>query len=182
MNESDPTPQVSGPRLPRGLAGAVVILLSLQLGLGYLQGALLHRQHAELQSMRADLQDLVEALEQSQGNVGGAVGEGGSWSFTRGRSRNRAVPGYSKTHLAVLGSEEEEKAVKELQESKDSAKKAVQEARKAQEQVSFTENARKADEQAKLQAAQSGWQKWTFLGLGLVLAALVLRAWLRRRG
>jgi hypothetical protein len=161
----------------------VVVLLVLQLGLGYLQGALLHRQHAELQSMRTDIQDLVDALEQSQGTLGGAVGEEEGWSFTRTPPQvRRPAPRWAKTRFAVLGIEEEEKALKELQASRDSGKKAVQDSRKAQQQISITENAKKAEEKAKIESVQNDWQKWSLAGLGLVVLAFILRAWWRRRG
>lgn len=182
MNHPDTASRGPGPGFPRGLAGAVVLLLVLQLALGYLQGGLLHRQHAELQSMRADIQDLVEALEQSQGATGGMVGRDEDWSFTRHPARTRPAPRYLKTRVAVLGPEEEEKTLKELKETRDSAKKAVQDSRKAQEQLSISENAKKAEQKAKVESAQNQWQKWSLAGLGLVVLAFVIRGWLRRNG
>lgn len=181
MNEPDSSSRPATSGFPRGLAAAVVLLLVLQLGLGYLQGGLLHRQHAELQSLRADLQDLVDALEQSQGAVGGTVGEGEGWAFTR-TARLRPAPRYAKAGFAVLGSEEEEKTMKELRENKEAAKKAIQDSRKAQEQISYSENARKAEQKAKIESAQNDWQKWSLAGLALVVLAFLVRGWLRRRG
>ncbi len=179
MNDPRTPAPPPAPGLPRGLAAAGVILLTLQLALGYLQGGLLHRQHGELQSLRADLQDLTEALEQSQGSGGGTVG-GERWSFTR-RTPGPG-PRYRAAGMAVLGSDDDERAQKELQQSRDSAKKAVQEGRKAQEQLSITENARKADEKARMDSAQNQWQRWSLAGAGLVVLAFVLRGWWRRRG
>ena len=55
-------------------------------------------------------------------------------------------------------------------------------AKKAQQQVSITENARKAETREKIDAAQGNWQKWSLIALGVVALALIIRAWIQRRG
>jgi hypothetical protein len=184
MNPPDTSPRGPAPGFPKGLGWAVVVLLTLQLGLGYLQGALLHRQHAELQSLRADLQDLAEALDQSQGNTGGSVGqESSAWKPIR--RPGSPAPRLQKTGRAVLDTDEDEKnqekTQKDLKEVQESNQKAVKDARKAREQLSITENIRKADEKAKIEAAENEWKKWSFAALALVLVAFFVRWW-RRRG
>ena len=188
MSTLEPPSRGPAPLFPRGLAWAIVLLLSLQLGLGYLQGALLHRQHAELQSLRADIQDLADAIDDSTGNSGGEVNGGRSLRPGRGPLQGARAPRLVKTSHVVLdpGPEDEdkldEKNRKEMKEVQDSAKKAVADARKAQSQLSLSENARKAEEKAKLEAAQSQWQKGALAATALVVLALLLRAWWRRRG
>lgn len=185
MSDSpNPNPEPrQGPSFPRGLGAAVVLLLALQLVLGYIQGGLLHRQHGELQSMRADLQDLAEALEQSQGATGGTVGEDNPWTFTQRPLTHRRAPRLLKVHrLSPEGDEATDQAKKDLQQARESAQKAVQDSRKVREQLSITENARKAEEKAKAEAAQNEWKKWSLGALVLVVLAFFLRSWLRRRG
>ena len=77
---------------------------------------------------------------------------------------------------------EEEQARKDIQNSNDSAKNAVSKAREVQSQLSIEENIRKADEKAKMDTAESSWQKWLWIALGAGLVGMVIRAWLRRRG
>lgn len=178
------------PLLPRWLGIAVVLLLSLQLALGYVQGALLHRQQAELHSLRTDLQDLTEAIEQNHGALEGDTGDPEVWRPTR-YARHARHARYDAPRRpakqppvvarAVLDGDEDDRIKKELDQSKESAKKAVQDARKAQEQVSFAENARKAEARQQVDAAHGQWQKWSLIALGVVALALVARAWIRRR-
>jgi hypothetical protein len=164
----------------------VVVLLSLQLGLGYLQGALLHRQHVELMSLRADIQDLAEALDQDSNSS--EAGDSRGWRPGRRSLPGHSAPSFQKSGLLVLdpGVDDEdkfeEKTRKEMKEVQESNKKAVADARKVQSQLSISENARKAEEKAKMDAAQSQWQKWSMVALGVVALAFVLRAWWRRRG
>lgn len=178
------------PLPPRWLGIAVVLLLSLQLALGYVQGALLHRQQAELHSLRTDLQDLTEAIEQNHGALEGDTGDPEVWRPTR-YARHAHHARYDAPRRpakqppvvarAVLDGDEDDRIKKELDQSKESAKKAVQDARKAQEQVSFAENARKAEARQQVDAAHGQWQKWSLIALGVVALALVARAWIRRR-
>ena len=186
MNLEDSSSRGLAPVFPRGLAWAVVLLLSLQLGLGYLQGALLHRQHAELQSLRADIQDLAEALD--QGSTGSEAGESRGWRPGRHPIVGHPGPRFQKTGLVVLDpgvddeDKQQEKTLKEMKEVQESNKKAVQDARKVQSQLSITENARKAEEKARMEAADNEWKKWSLAGLAVVVVAFGLRAWWRRRG
>ena len=169
------------PVFPRWLGLTVVALLSAQLVLGYVQGALLHRQQAELNSLRSDLQDLTEAIEQGQGSMDGDPdgGEAGRPAAPAARKR----PGsYARAGWMVLDGDEDERARKETRQSQESARKAVDDAKKAQQQVSITENARKAETREKIDAAQGNWQKWSLIALGVVALALIIRAWIQRRG
>lgn len=153
----------------------IPLFLGLQLALLWVQGAQLHRQNQVLQALREDIQALTESLETSQGPA----------SF---EDEAAAVPASffqdpPRKHMAVLGAQEEqEAAAKELQASRDSAQKAVKEAREAQSKISIEENARKAEETRKVQAATSAWQRWSWGALGLLALAFIARAWIRRRG
>lgn len=181
---SEPTRQEDRPGrppalFPRKLGFAILVLLSLQLALGYLQGALLNRQHEELRSLRTEIQDLTATLEQGYGVVDPGAGEDAWKPARRLRARPRT---YAAAGMVVLDGDEEDRARKELQQSKESAGKAVEDARKAQSQVSIEENARKAEVARKVDEAGGRWQKWTLIAIGVVVLAFLVRSWLRGRG
>jgi len=149
--------------------------LALQLGLLWIQGAQLHRQNQVLQGLREDIQALTESIENGQSSAAFQdEGEAVPASFD--------PPTAPPKKVAVLGAEEEqESAAKELKASRESADKAVKEAREAQSKLSIEENARKAEEARKVQAATSSWQGWAWGAFGLVVLALVGRSVIRRR-
>lgn len=157
------------------LRWTIPTFLLLQLGLLWIQGAQLHRQNQVLEGLREDLQALAESIEEGQPS-------------TANEEDSAAVPVHyqvqpePKKKVAVLGVEEEQDpAAKELQASRDSAQKAVKEAREAQSKLSYEENARKVEEARKIQAATSSWQAWAWGATGLVLLAFGARFLLRRR-
>lgn len=152
-------------------------LLALQLALLWLQGAQLHRQNQALQGLREDIQALTESLDaNSHGPVGTEEGD----TIVPASFLPRPV---QQKKVAVLGvQEEQEAASKEMQASRESAQKAVKDAREAQSKLSLEENARKAEEGKKVQAATSTWQRWVYGALGLVALALAARAVIQRRG
>jgi hypothetical protein len=157
------------------LRWTIPTLLGLQLALLWIQGAQLHRQNQVLEGLREDIQALTESIDAGQ-------------SSTSYEDDGAAVPvrfqiqQEPKKKVAVLGVEEEQdSAAKELQASRDSAQKAVKEAREAQSKLSFEENARKVEENRKVQAATSSWQVWTWGAIALVVLALVARSVIRRR-
>jgi len=157
------------------LRWTIPAFLALQLGLLWLQGAQLHRQNQVLQGLREDIQSLTESLENSQG----AASSDEEAAAVPANFWNEPVP---QKKVAVLGAEEEqESAAKELKASKDSAQKAVKDAREAQSKLSFEENARKVDEARKVQAATSSWVLWGWGAIALLVLTLVARSVIRRR-
>lgn len=159
------------------LRWTIPTLLALQLAMLWLQGAQLHRQNQVLQGLREDVQALTESIENGSGPA----------AF---EDENQFVPTRFLPHpppppqrAAVLGvQEEQEAAVKDLQASRESAEKAVKEAREVRSKLSLEENARKADEARKVQAATSRWQRWVWGALALLVLAWVARAVFQRRG
>jgi len=174
MNEN-PQP----PRPQTWLGPTLVALLVAQLGLSWIQGGLLHRQHQDIQGLREDVQGLTESLD--QGLTGAPEEEGRLAPARAKRSSRRSRKGERVTYISQE-EQPEQQAAKDLEASKQSAQKAVKDAREVQQNLSFEENARKAEEKAKLERAQSAWQKWFWIALGAGLLAIVLRNWLRRRG
>ena len=158
------------------LRWTIPTFLALQLGLLWIQGAQLHRQNQVLQALREDIQSLSESIDNSQSP---ASYEDDSVAVPAGFLPKPVPP---KT-AAVLGVQEEQDATaKELQASRESAQKAVKDAREVRSQISWEENARKAEEAKKVQAATSTWQRWVYGALALVALALVARAVIQRRG
>lgn len=154
----------------------IPLFLALQLGLLWIQGAQLHRQNQVLEALRDDIQALTDAMDSSQGPASYDWGAGAV-------PAHRGVPTAAPKKMAVLGAEEEQDAAsKELQASRDSAQKAVKEARETQSKLSLQENARKVEEARQVQAATRSWQGWALGALGLVVLALLTRAVLQRRG
>ncbi|MFZ1377314.1 MAG: hypothetical protein WAS25_12045 [Geothrix sp.] len=149
--------------------------LALQLGLLWIQGAQLHRQNQVLVGLREDIQALTESIEGSQSPAAfQEEGEAVPASF--------GPPATPPRQVAVLGAEEEQESVaKELKATRDSADKAVKDAREAQSKLSLEENSRKAEEARKVQAATSSWLTWVWVAVGLVALALVGRSVIRRR-
>ena len=160
------------------LRWTIPAFLALQLLMLWLQGAQLHRQNQVLQGLREDIQALTESLDNSPGPVSG----GDDADAVPASMPPKAQP-QAHTHVAVLGiQEEQEAATKDLQASRESAQKAVKDAREAQSKISIEENARKAEETRKVQAATSSWMNWAWGATALVAVALVARSVIRRRG
>lgn len=162
------------------LRWTIPVFLGLQVALLWLQGAQIHRQNQVLQGLREDIQSLTDSIE-----AGLSVDDLGTADQVVPSSFQRQSPEASKNdkQVAVLGAQEEEDpAIKELQASRESGRKAVAEAREAQSKLSISENIKKAEATQKVQAATRSWQRWVWAALGLVALAWVTRAFLRRRG
>ncbi len=161
------------------LRWTIPLFLGIQVLLLWLQGVQIHRQNQVLQGLRNDIQTLADSLLSSGPSSGEVEGE----QFVPSSFQSTQPPAKDENQMAVLGAQEEQDATaKELQVSRDSGRKAVAEAREAQSKLSWEENARKASEARKIQAASGSWQRWSLWALALVVAALGGRAILRRRG
>ena len=168
------------PRPQSWLGPVVVVLLAGQLGLIWVQGGLLHRQHQAIMGLRDDIQGLSESIEMGEGFV--SESEEGGFVPAHGRLPARRRVHFTRVAHISLQDEQAEQATQDLEASKKSAEKAVKEAREVQQKLSWEENARKAEEKAKIEKAQSRGQRWIWIGLAAGLVALVVRSWLRRRG
>lgn len=190
MNES---PE---PRQPGWIQSALVAVLAAQVGLLWLQGGLLNRQHGDIQAMRQDIQDLTEALDNGASDHAQAPEEGsyGPASVNPGRHRGARRPSHpglnNVSHARLIPSdpqdnapEGQDQAAKELEQSRDSAKKAIADARDAQQKISIQENIRKADEKKKVEAATSSFYPLVYWAMGIgLLAFIVGRVWRARAG
>ena len=173
MNEpASPSP------FPRWIVGAVLTLLTAQVGLLWLQGTMLERQHGVLQSLRQDMQDLTESLDEFQGNFDPGADEHARPSSHRMR---RHQP-LQRVRLQQEPQEEKDPIRKELEDSRKSEKEAVEKARDVRSKLSIEENARKADEKAKIEAETHKYRPLIWIGVAVGLLAMFLRSWMRNRG
>jgi O6-methylguanine-DNA--protein-cysteine methyltransferase len=176
--------------VPKWLSAAVVGLLTLQVGLLWTQGSLLQRQHEDLQSLRGDVQDLAASLD--QGYDDGDSQEldpdvrPARLPLRHPRLRHLGARpqriNYLHAQQPPEPSQPEDQARQELDASRQSAQQALAQARTAQSQLSYADNARKAEEKAAAEAAGSALQRNLLWGtLAVVLAAFGVRWMLRRR-
>lgn len=155
----------------------VPLLLSIQIGLLWLQGAQLHQQNQQISQLRADIQDLADSLGTSQDDSAPQDEDTGVVPL---RQRIHRRPRFQR--VAVLGlQDEKDSAADELRAAQASAQKAVKDAREAQSKVSIEENARRAEESRKVRGATAAWQKGAIGAVGLLCLAWLLRSWFRRR-
>ena len=157
------------------LGWIVPLLLTLQLGLLWLQGVQLHQQNQQLAALREDIQSLSDSLDAGQ-DAPQVQDDSGVVPLRQHPRR----PRLQRTALVHL-QEEQDPAAKELEATRESARKAVQEAREARSKLSIEENARKAEEARKIRGATDTWQRWAWAAIGLLCLAWVVRAYLRRR-
>ena len=176
------------PTLPRWLAAAVIALLATQVGLLWLHGAMLERQHGELQGLRQDVQDLSENLEDFEGNFDQGASDP-TVRPSRYRPRKHRRPAAVRVRIeepegkARRGEDDTDQAVrKELDNQRQSEREAVAKAREVQSKLSWEDNARKASEKARLDAPNHPPRRWLWYGSGAALLVLFMRSWLRKRG
>jgi hypothetical protein len=155
----------------------VPLLLTMQLGLLWIQGVQLHRQNQLLVDLRADIQDLADSLDAGQDSSQPQDDSGVVPLRHRGHRHSR----IQRTSVVLGLQEEQDPAIQELQAAKESQQKAVKDAREAQSKLSLQENARKAEETRKLRGATDAWQRWSLAAVGLLGLAWFVRAYLRRR-
>lgn len=182
MTDQNPLPPHPNPPPGRWFPGGLLVLLGAQLTLLWVQGLQLNRQHHDLAGIRDDLQTLAESLDQNSN--GGQEREG--YSPARAHRPKHSV------YLRVNRQEEKQEpkpegetagkeGLKDIEAAKESAQKAVRDARKIQSQLSLSENARIAEEKAKIKEAHAAWEMWALVAGAVVIGALILRGWLRAR-
>ncbi len=195
MNES---PQ---PRQPAWIQSALVAVLAAQVGLLWLHGGLLNRQHTAIQAMLQDIQDLTEALDDSADNADQTPEQGSfrpaSSDFRANQPRRRHFQSHrmrprlqavNTIHFVLQDAQDnaprgEDPTMKDLQNTRDSQKKAIADARDIRQKLSIEENARKAEEKKKVEAATSSFYPLVYWAMGLgLLAFIVGRAWRARAG
>lgn len=177
MSDPKPTPTIT---MAPWVGGSVLTLLVLQLGMLWLQGTMLQRQHEDLLGLREDVEALAESLD--QGDDAWNSAEEGLPSPARQRVPRRRAPRVTRAAFLQNPPDEDAAVKKDLDDTKKSATEAVAKARDTRDKLSITENIRKADEKAKVEAQGRTWRPWLWAGAGLALLAMVARSWLRRRG
>lgn len=162
------------PPTPRWLATLVLGLLAGQMALLWVQGGLLNRQHQDLVAIREEIQALSELVEDT---LVAPEDESGMLPMAKPGAPRKPRP---RRVSVVL--EEPEPSTRELEASRESARKAVDPARGAQQNLSVEEQARKAEAAAQAGRSRSRGQAWLLAALAAGILALAARVWLRRRG
>ena len=180
-------------------------LLAANLGLLWVQGAQLNRQHQSLRQLHTDIEDLADAIDAYTNGDNGDSGDGGNsqqggdanvWA----PARHRVRPGHAPRARLLQASFQDPDAApqsssqpaqepdamdqgrKDQIDANKSAKDAVAKARDTQEKLSISENYRKGQEERKIQEAQYEWTRWVWLGLGILVVVFLIRAWIIKRG
>lgn len=190
MNE--PVVPPSRPEAPprgNGPTALLTALLAAQLGLAWIHGRMLNRQHAQLLDIREDLQGLAEAIEASYGEAPQEEGSLAPAALERHRrparrhARGPRLAAYRNQEPQDQESsgKEQDRAAKELEASRASQEKAVRDAKVAQKQISFREAAERAERVEKIDNASKGFM-WATLGTAVVLfAAFAARGFIRKQ-
>ena len=177
-------------------------LLAANLGLLWVQGAQLNRQHDTLRQLHADIEDLTDALDaytngdggdngDGSGNGGSQDGNGAMWAPA---SRHHGHRSDHPSHRLVRASLQEppptanppeqdpmDQGRKDMEDANKSARDAVAKAREDQQKLSISENYRKGQEERKVQEAQYEWTRWVWAALAFLILAFGVRAWIIRR-
>jgi len=187
MNES---PQ---PRQPGWVQSALVAVLAAQVGLLWLHGGLLNRQHGEMQGMRQDIQDLTEvmdsiAIDHAQTPEEGSFKPASSGNRTNRHHQRPRIQTVSHVNFILQDTQDnapegQDPTMKDVQKTRDSEKKAITDARDIRQKLSIEENIRKADEKKKMEAATSSFYPLVYWAMGIgLLAFIVGRVWRARAG
>ena len=178
-------------------------LLAANLGLLWVQGAQLNRQHETLRQLHSDIEDLTDALDSYTNGDGSDPGdgtyqdsEGNPWApaarrrahaaraLVRARFQDPDAPQAQGSAPARPPAEQDgmDQGRKDIEDANKSARDAVAKAREDQSKLSIEENYRKGQEERKVQEAQYAWTRWVWLGLGVLVLVFILRAWIIKRG
>ena len=169
------------------LGGSILTLLALQVGLLWIHGNMLQRQHEAILDLREDVQSLAETLEQDE-EEGDASADGNPVPAHR-RLARRPRSRLARTCYLQEESDADSVAKKETADANQSALDAVAKAREIQKKVSIPENIRIAKQKERELAAVASvgaegrrWRPWLWAGAGLAVLAMVAGASMRRRG
>ncbi|MFN8010317.1 MAG: hypothetical protein U0P81_02825 [Holophagaceae bacterium] len=176
-----PTPAPRAPSIPAWPMALLTGILAAQLGLAWIQGRMLNRQHAQLLEMREDIQGLAEALEQATADPG--VEEDSLAPARRPRHRIRPAGDLRRAAFRLRQEEkpEQDPAAKELEAVRQSQEKAVKDAKVAQRKLSVAAAAQRAERAEKVDNASKGFM-WAVLGAAVILfGAYAARGFIRRQ-
>lgn len=180
-----PTPPPVPSRAAHWALGLLATLLTAQVGLAWVHGRLLNRQHQQLLELRSEVQTLAEALEHAWAED--PVEEGYLAPAAHRHSASRHRRPMRGIALASFRQQpepppEQDPALKELQAAKQSGEKAVKDAKVAQQKLSITHAAERAERAEKVDKASKGFFWASILTPIILIAAFAIRGYMRRRG
>jgi hypothetical protein len=141
---------------------------------------MLQRQHEDILGLRDDVQSLADGLDDDSDGWDSA-GESKAVPARMRVSRHRRARLVSVRYLQA-DAEDEQRARKDLADTRNSTTDALAKARDAQEKLSIEANIRKADEKARIDAEGRRYRPWLCAGAALAVLAILARAWVRKRG
>lgn len=179
-------------------------LLAANLGLLWVQGAQLNRQHDTLRQLHSDIADLTDALDAYANGGDDGSGDpqdngGAVWApATRRQDRQGrhhatliraryqepdAAPQSSSAQPANPPAEQDQmdQGRKDMEDANKSARDAIAKARDDQQKLSIEENYRKGQEERKVQEAQYAWTRWVWAALAFLIVAFAVRAWIIKK-
>ncbi|HET6329692.1 MAG TPA: hypothetical protein VFF76_02800 [Holophagaceae bacterium] len=170
-------------------------LLAANLGLLWIQGAQLNRQHDTLRQIHTDIEELTDALDAyTNGDSSGDSqdGSGAVWApASRVHARRHAAlvharyqepqPGSAQPANPPAEQDQMDQGRKDIEDANKSARDAVAKAREDQHKLSISENYRKGQEERKIQEAQYAWTRWVWAALAFLILAFAVRAWIIKR-
>lgn len=169
-------------------------LLAANLGLLWVQGAQLNRQHDTLRQLHSDIADLTDALDayanSGDDGSGDPQDDGGTVWAPASRSHhprhgNLVRARYQEPATSSSNPPAEQDGMdqgrKDIEDANKSARDAVAKAREDQEKLSISENYRKGQEERKVQEAQYAWTRWVWAALAFLILAFAVRAWIIKR-
>lgn len=177
-------------------------LLAANLGLLWVQGAQLNRQHQTLRQLHSDIEDLTDALDSYTNGDGSDPGdgtyqdsEGNPWApaarrhahaaraLVRARYQDPdAAPSNGSSPAHPAEQDQMDQGRKDMEDANKSARDAIAKAREDQSKLSIEENYRKGQQERAEQEARYEWTRWVWAALGLLIVAFLVRAWIIKRG
>jgi len=181
--ETSPIPPTPS-RAAHWAVGLLATLLTAQVGLAWLHGRLLNRQHQQLLELRSEVQTLAEAMEHAWAEE--PMEEGYLAPAVRRHSASRHRRPARGIALASLRQQpepppEQDPALKEIEAAKQSGEKAVKDAKVAQQKLSIAHAAERAERAEKVDKASKGFFWASILTPIILIAAFAARGYIRRR-
>jgi hypothetical protein len=183
MNPPDaaPTPRSTPSRAAHWALGLLAALLTAQVGLAWVHGRLLNRQHHELLALREDVQSLAEVVEHAWCEEPHEEGSLAPAARRHAAARHRRGLALATFRQQSEPPPEQDPALKEIEAAKQSGEKAVKDAKVAQQKLSIAHAAERAERAEKVDKASKGFFWASILTPVILIAAFAARGWIRRR-
>lgn len=180
-SESDPIPASIPARSVRGALGLLAALLTAQVGLTWVHGRMLNRQHHALLELRDEIQGLSEVVEHAFAET--APEEGFLAPAVRRQRPHRPGRRYALAGFRRQAEPppEQDPALREIEAARQSGEKAVKDAKVVQRKLSIAHAAERAERAEKVDKASKGFFWASILTPVILIAAFAARGYIRRQ-